>query len=198
MRTRIVVEGVKNETTYLSHNYLAHGEVTDRQRGSFRKKRTPLPVVYAQYSDEYIPGSRLTTEQDIYEIYQRELVTIIQPYMGIWQLFQACNILKCPLTWIYPSNTNPNIRRDFNRTMYPITHTTQPGKSDNAGNAIIMWTYMNRTKGLPNHFVPILQLHHPNSAVSNMQSENALVDGILKQEAWRPDGLTSSAVTSTT
>ena len=100
MRTRIVVEGVKNETTYLSHNYLAHGEVTDRHRRSFRKKPTPLPVVYAQYSDEYIPGSRLMTEQDIYEIYQRELVTIIQPgkYMGTWQLFQACNILKCPLT----------------------------------------------------------------------------------------------------
>ena len=30
--------------------------------------------------------------------------------MGIWQFFQAMNVILCPIHSIYPSNRNPNIR----------------------------------------------------------------------------------------
>ena len=56
-----------------------------------------LPKQYVQYSDNYIPNTGV--ELDVVALYKQEVLDITKnrAFMGIWQVFQATNVLKRPI-----------------------------------------------------------------------------------------------------
>ncbi len=68
--------------------------------------------------------------------------------------FQAANVLKRPIVSHYPTGLNPNIEADLSRTIFPL-------ESSKMSECHILWTYLNRIDGVPNHFVPLLPMSTP-------------------------------------
>ena len=108
------------------------------------------------YSGVEIPDMGRITNKEVIIVYRKELMKIsrIGEFMGIWQFHQACEVLKRPLGSMYPEGTNPNIRRDLNRMIFPID-----GGHDNLSPVYIMWTplYINSRPYNVKHFVPLLR-----------------------------------------
>ena len=144
MRVRIVCEAVHNYHKYLDDFYISKGAVNFYTRGT-------LPEQYAQYSDNY----NLYVTFNLRELYEQEVLDICQDgaFMGIWQIFQASDVIRCPIQSIHPRIGNPNVREDLNRTCYCIDNefnTCKPIK--------LTWTPMQLNKGSrPCHFVPMLE-----------------------------------------
>ena len=143
MRGLITYEGVVNKIHYLNNDYLSYGAVRCY-------KRANLLQVFSHYSDVFIPGDVLTPTV-IQRTYEGELLEVANSctYCGIWQLFQALYVLGRKVTSQYPKGLNKSIRADLNRTIYPLVPSNYPPVH-------ILWSYVNRTKGSPNHFVPML------------------------------------------
>ena len=150
MRARLVCEAVRNKDNYLDNDYLRKGATLEHKRAS-------LPVIYAQYSEHYIPlGSQFLSSSQVEEIYEQEVLGLCKDgnYMGVWQLFQAANIFHLPLVSVYPKQTSPNIRKDLHRIMYPLKAGPYTRR------LYMMWTYYNKIRqGFPRHFVPLLPLY---------------------------------------
>ena len=104
---------------------------------------------FAQYTDNYVPGQQLNVEQ----IYKSEMLDIAKDnaYMGIWQMFQAANVIGHPIRSIYPEQSNENIRLDLNRVVYCFHDTQNTSEVLN-----IMWTPTKVANTRPCHFVPLL------------------------------------------
>ena len=111
VRTRIIYEAVKNCDKYLDDFYVSRGTVNFYDRGT-------LPQQYGQYSANYNPY----VEFNLKGLYEQEVLDICKDsaFCGIWQIFQACNVIHCPIQSIHPRIGNPNIREDLNRTVYCI------------------------------------------------------------------------------
>ena len=92
---------------------------------------------------------------DCTKIYEKEVLDIckINSFMGIWQLFQAANMVGHPINSVYPANGNRNIPFDMNRKSWC--------KDENC-NLLeplhIMWTPMQVANTHPCHFVPLLKV----------------------------------------
>ena len=71
--------------------------------------------------------------------------------MGIWQLFQAANVIGHPIRSIYPENSNHNIRLDLNRIVHCFNGLQNPSEVLN-----IIWTPTQVVNTRPCHFVPLL------------------------------------------
>ena len=75
-------------------------------------------------------------------------------YMGMWQIFQAANIVKRPICSVHPWIRNPNVSEDLHRTAYCIN-----GSFNNQRKLHIMWTPMQvNNDSRPCHFVPLLKV----------------------------------------
>ena len=67
--------------------------------------------------------------------------------MGIWQVFQATNVLKRPIQSVFLHIGNENVIKDLKRTVYCID------TRHNAKSLInIMWTLMQVKNSRPCHF----------------------------------------------
>ena len=144
MRVRIVYEAVHNYLKYLDEFYIAHGAVNFYSRGT-------LPEQYAQYSENYNPYVPF----NLNSLYEQEVLDICKDgaFMGIWQIFQVSNVIKCPVMSIHPNIGNPNIREDLNRTVFCINNEFNIRKP-----VKLMWTPMQVNKGSrPCHFVPLFE-----------------------------------------
>ena len=143
VRTRIIYEAVKNCDKYLDDFYVSRGAVNFYDRGT-------LPQQYGQYSENYNPY----VEFNLKGLYEQEVLDICKDstFCGIWQIFQVCNVIHCPIQSIHPRIGNPNIREDLNRTMYCIDNDYNTRES-----VKVMWTPMQVKKMRPCHFVPLFQ-----------------------------------------
>lgn len=81
MRGRMMYEGVQNFSEYLKHHYLAHG-------ARHKYKKAKLMEIFAQYSDEYVAGTK-TTPKLVKKVLEKELLSVSKnsSYCGIWQCF---------------------------------------------------------------------------------------------------------------
>ena len=61
----------------------------------------------------------------------------LNTFMGIWQIFQTCNLVGHPIRSEYPENTNKNIRLDMNRHIWCFDNTLNNSEILN-----LMWTPM--------------------------------------------------------
>ena len=80
--------------------------------------------------------------------------------MGIWQIFQAANVLKWPIQSVFPKIGNENVIKDLNRMAYCIDHANNAKKLLN-----IMWMPMQVKNSRPCHFVPLLKVVRENSSM---------------------------------
>ena len=83
IRARIVYEAVINMDSYLDNSYVSIGARNFYDQGT-------LPEQYAQYSDNYILNTGV--ELDVVALYK---------HLGIWQVFQATNVLKRPIQSVF-------------------------------------------------------------------------------------------------
>ena len=75
-------------------------------------------------------------------------------YMGIWQIFQAANIVKRFICSVHPQIGNPNVREDLNRTVYCIN-----GSFNDQRKLHLMWTPMQTNNDSRScHFVLLLKV----------------------------------------
>ena len=142
----IVYEAVINMNSYLDNIYISIGA------RNFYDCAT-LPEQYVQYSDNYIPNTGI--ELDVVALYKQEVINITKngAFMGIWQVFQAANMLKRPIRSVFSKIGNENVIKDLNRTVYCID-TRYNAKS----HINIMWTPMQIQNSRPCYFVPLLQV----------------------------------------
>ncbi|XP_046554961.1 uncharacterized protein LOC124264267 isoform X2 [Haliotis rubra] len=148
MRVRIVTELALNEDLYLDRNFLQNGRCPANAKN--------WPKIYAQYSDLFIHGTRLT-DDIVRDILRLEILKISVNYafMGIWQIHALASVLKCPLYSVYPKLGAPCVRKDLQRVIMPrqlATTNTLP--------LYVLWTStrndMPNTHWIPNHFVAVL------------------------------------------
>ena len=105
------------------------------------------------YSDNYIPNTG--NDIDVLDLYKQEVMDIRQDgaFMGIWQIFQAANILKWPIQSVFPNIVNENVIKDLNRTVYCIDRANNAKCSTN-----LMWIPMQVKNSRRCHFVPLLKV----------------------------------------
>ena len=117
---------------YIDNNYICKGATVIHCRGN-----TVMQI--ARFSDNYNPSKSL----NIRNIYQNEILGIckIGSYMGLWQLFQAANVLQNPIRSKHPTQGNKTIRRDINRRMWGLNDTWNSKSPIN-----IMWTHLCKSK----------------------------------------------------
>ena len=110
----MIYQAVKNIEHYLDDNYVSIGAHNFYSHGT-------LPEQYAQYSDNFNPHVTFNMTR----LYKTEVMDITNDgtYMGIWQIFQAANIVKRPICSVHPRVGNPNVREDLHRTVYCIDGT---------------------------------------------------------------------------
>ena len=156
LRMRICREGVENKNRYLDHNYLSYGM-------SHLPGRCTLPILFAQFSeytqnfgcrDGETRSERIARWSKIAEkIYKKETFESRRngEYMGIWQFFQAANVIKRPICSVYPNMFTEDFRRQLNRTIFPFNVGEREREP-----IYIMWT-CTVSGGRPNHFVPLLK-----------------------------------------
>ena len=146
MRVRIVYEAITNMNAYLDNIYVSVGARNFYERGT-------LPGQYAMYSENYVPND--DNEVDVDDLYKKEVMDIRKDgaLMGIWQVFQASNVVQHPIRSVFPHIGNPNVIKDMNRTVYCIDCQDNVKCSIN-----IMWTPMQVKNSRPCHFVPLLKV----------------------------------------
>ena len=140
--TQIVYEASLHKGRYLDNNYIQFG-------ANHHYNRSRMVEQFAQYTDNYVPGQQLHVEQ----FYESEVLDIAKDnaYMGIWQMFQAANVIGYLIRSIYPEQLNENITLDLNRVMYCFHDMQNPSEVLN-----IMWTPTQVANTRPCHFVPLL------------------------------------------
>ncbi|XP_069117201.1 uncharacterized protein [Argopecten irradians] len=151
MRARIIVELVNHADEYLDNIILSNG------LESLGRKES-LPVIYAQYSDFYLPGTHITDET-LQLVYEHEVLSIRRngTYMGIWQIHALASLLGCCVHSICPKYGGFNTRRHLHRKIYPLGKCQLP---DNSLPPMVMWTNLQgksipEAHWRPNHFVAL-------------------------------------------
>ena len=88
IQTRIIYEAVQNYNKYLDDFYVIRGAVNFYDRGT-------LPEQYGQYSDNYNPYVQFNLKG----LYEQEILDICADgaFCEIWKIFQACNVIHCPI-----------------------------------------------------------------------------------------------------
>ena len=144
MRVRLVYEAVLNARYYINNKYLSRGCNIVYQRGGPCKQ-------IAMYASAYNPNENF----DVVQIYKKEVLDMCQngTYCGLWQMAQAANILRRPVTSVYPTKLHEGMLLDFNRSFYCIDN-----KYNDRDPVLIMWTPMQvSANSYPVHFVPLLK-----------------------------------------
>ena len=110
IHVRIAYEVIQNLQSYLDHYYVSVGTVNFYDHGT-------LPEQYTQYSDNFIPNTGIPV--DVLDLYRQDVMDIRQDraYMGIWQIFQTANVIKCPICSVFPNIGNANVIKDLNRSL---------------------------------------------------------------------------------
>ena len=159
MRVRIVHESIYNQHMYLDDDCLD---------GASAAGSTGTADAYAQYSDGFIPGTKLSKELTRYLLrYEITNVSKRGAYCGIWQIHAVANILCRSIISVYPGLGPPRIH--FNRIIEPRAKSTDCP-------AYIMWTSMcnaeQKTWWQPNHFMPLVRRQPSDQNVTHTQDED--------------------------
>lgn len=145
IRTKIVVESIKNKNHYLDESYLQCG--TD-----FCNDHNTFAEMYATWSGQYVEDD--SGFADLVEmIFEREIFDISRTrvHMGMWQMWAACNVIGRPICSVFPERGSNKFRPNFHRMLVPIDVSMRRKQPLN-----IMWTPV-VPNGNINHFVPLLR-----------------------------------------
>ena len=148
MRVRIIIEGIKNMSYYIDHDYLCRGY--DFPHGNDIK----LPQMYVVYLN-LAQSEKDLNNSDVIKYYEKEMFDMRQfsCESGIWQLHQAASVLGCVIQSVYPTvNAGfTTLRNDYHRLILPAN-------LDTVGSIVrIMWTKANYSSMRFGHFVPLVE-----------------------------------------
>lgn len=161
MRIRIVMELVRNESKYISDNYLRKGA----------NKETGFAKTFAMFSEHF--RAEVLTSLAIKRIFQQEVLTCCKDgtYMGAWQIASLANVLNTTVESVYPAYGGATIQYDLNRKFVPFSGL----QGSSSPTVYIMWSNLEGVM-LPekdynvNHFVVLLKTHRSHSG--NVEVEN--------------------------
>ena len=96
IRVRLVIESVKNKGMYLDNEYLKLEAARVHKRGTF-------PQQYALFTGQNLP-SYGSIDETVEVIYDRDILDLRKDgsYTGMWQIWQACNIIGRPIRSVFP------------------------------------------------------------------------------------------------
>jgi hypothetical protein len=164
MRVRIIHELALNSEFYLDEESMKRGLststcTTNPDKARQRRQKSVIKA-FTMYSEEYVPGTRLTKET-IRNVYETEVLKLskIKSFMGIWEICALSTVLQRPVFSVYPQLGYPCVRVDLHRLVLPrpLSSTCGPSKEP----LMIMWTSnrhdMTKSNWLPNHFVPVIE-----------------------------------------
>ena len=147
VRARITFEAVLKEEYFLRHDVLCRGIKSDTHN---------IAASYSHYSGQLTAEITFLSSRAIKTVYRRDVFAnrLNGNYMGIWQFHHAAEAFKRPIGSVYPTKTNPVLRRDINRTVFPIE-----SKNDMKTPVYVMWTPMRKNDNAWNvkHFVALLK-----------------------------------------
>ena len=133
---------LSQQNKYLNNGYLSIDSCED------------LVSQYCLYSGSLLPCNRLTHES-ISATYENELMTIRRDgsYMGIWEFYQAANVVRRPIGSVYPEGTNATVRHHINKIILPFERCLAEKQP-----LFIQWTPLHITcKAYQvKHFVPLM------------------------------------------
>ena len=148
IRAMLAVVGVRYKDFFLDNTFLNLGSNFDKD----------LAEYYAITSESYTTHARdgEWTREKIERIYESEVLNSTRRgnYCGMWQVYQATNILGRPIMSIFP---HPEIieefRRRTNRMVYPIRIHKREREA-----VAIMWTKSSKHSCQEDHFVPLFKM----------------------------------------
>ena len=142
IRAKIVIESVFNKEKYLNHEYLSQGAVEVCED-------VTLPEIFTMFSGQNAAG---LSDNIVENVYEKEIMSLTKKgsYMGMWQLFDAANVLAHPIRSIFPLRGSAQFQRNFNCMCMPID-----GRHRRKNPLTIIWT-PSVANGPIHHFVPLL------------------------------------------
>ena len=146
VRAAVVFEAVKHKNYFLDNTYLS-GETLHANY---------LPTQYAIYSESYNDvNTSCWNSRTIEDIYKHKVISLTKSgcYCGMWQFYQAANVVGRPILSIYPTGyLSAQYTNDLNRKVDPIRlHQCEIGP------LCVMWTPVHMG-GHINHLVPVVRL----------------------------------------
>ena len=128
----LVYEAVIHKNYYLDNTYLQIGGTNDNN----------LKSQYSIYSEAYKQvETRDWNDNTFKRIYEREVLEITKDgaYCGMWQFYQASNVICHPVKSVYPFGFMADeYRKDTHRTAYPIRLHQRELKKDYKDNLHIL------------------------------------------------------------
>ena len=108
------MEGIINREYYMDNGYLSKGATLIHSRGTFLQQ-------YALFSGQYFHAVGRNVDDIVNTVYEKELLSLKSegPFMGMWQLWAACNILQRPIMSVFPERGSKAFHSDFNRMLVP-------------------------------------------------------------------------------
>ena len=111
---RLLIEGIQNKDKYLDNEYLKLGATHIHGRGTFLQQ-------YALFTGQNLPQCG-SLEETVEIIYDRDILDLRKEgsYTGMWQIWQACNVIGRPIRRVFPMRGSKAFRSDFNRLCIPM------------------------------------------------------------------------------
>ena len=148
LRARLVAEAVTHKQYYLDNDYL-------NIEGAFE---ADLAEYYSIISESYMRvNPRETNRSTIEKIYEAEVVSLAKQgqYCGMWQMYQAANVLGRPIKSVFPTGMLAEYRTRSHRIIFPIKFCLRQNDC-----VCIMWTKITKKSPSPNHFVPVMNIEY--------------------------------------
>lgn len=149
VRCRIVIKMCCFPYVYMNNEHLSNHFLD--------KEAQCLLQTYSMFSNEYIPGDRLTLAV-IRKIFEAEALKVAKPkdFMGIFQIFALSSVLNSQVHSIY-QECGPNLPKAV------LHRCVQPRELELAAPQFcIMWTStrqdLTAKNWIPNNFVPLLSM----------------------------------------
>ena len=110
----MLIEGIQNKDKYLDNEYLKLRATHIHGRGTF-------PQQYALFTGQNLPQCG-SLEETVEIIYDRYILDLRKEgsYTGMWQIWQACNVIGRPIRSVFPMRGSKAFRSDFNRLCIPM------------------------------------------------------------------------------
>ena len=148
IRAMLAVLGVRYKEFFLDNTFLNLGSNFD----------IDLAEYYAITSESYTIHARSGewSREKIERIYETEVLNSTRRgnYCGMWQVYQAANILGRPIMSIFPHpGMIEEFRRRTNRMVYPIRIHKREREP-----VAVMWTKSRKDVHHEDHFVPIFKM----------------------------------------
>ena len=141
LRVRLIIEAVRQKHLYLDNEYLIRG---------FDGTNNKLAEKYRELADKF--------GESLEGAYEAEVMSLCKKgaFCGIWQFFQAANVIDTAIMGIFPKCGETSLRQNFHRLFLPSSRDKDEIPNPNEI-VCIMWTKYSAASNSFDHFVPVVK-----------------------------------------